>query len=75
MYRVNGKLLLFNVAPSANVTTIRVERTNESLALWVIPHKGGEMSAKQTKGTARPRVAPLGDGEGYFRIQKALSVS
>ena len=35
---------------------------NSRLARGVIPHKRGEMSAMQTKGTARPRL-PTESGE------------
>ena len=50
-----------------NLTAMRIIHcvANKRLAPWVIPHKGGEMSAMQTKGTARPRIQTE-SGEGLF---------
>ena len=47
-----------------NLTAMRIIYcvANKRLAPWVIPHKSGEMSAMQTKGTVRPRI-PTESGE------------
>ena len=64
-----GKFCKQNVAcpykkESKNLTATHIIHcaANSRLALWVIPHKSGEMSAMQTKGTARPRL-PTETGE------------
>ena len=64
-----GKFCKQNVAcpykkESKNLTATHIIHcvANKRLALWVIPHKSGEMSAMQTKGTARPQL-PSETGE------------